>query len=200
MSAHPTVRGVAGWGGQVLAWLVIAGTLGVLSICVLVPRVGGGTPYTVLTSSMEPDFPPGTLVVVRPVALEDIDVGDVITFQLVSGRPEVATHRVVAISAAPDGSAEFVTQGDANPRPDENVVVPAQLKGELWYAVPELGRANLLVDDVQRHAATLLVAGGLLAYAGVTLAGSVRDKRRNALARAAEARARADEQRAADVA
>lgn len=196
MSAHPTVRGVTRWGGQVLAWLVIVVTLGVLSLCVLVPRVGGGTPYTVLTSSMEPDFPPGTLAVVRPVAPEAVDVGDVITFQLVSGQPQVATHRVVAISAAPDGTMEFVTQGDANPRPDEDVVVPAQVKGKLWYAVPELGRANLLVDDVQRHAATLLVAGGLLAYAAVMVVGSVRDKRRDAVARAADARSRAIEQRA----
>ena len=144
MSALTTTRGVTRWCGQVLAWLVIVVVLGVLAICVLVPRAGGGTPYTVLTSSMEPDFPPGTLVVVRPVAPEDVAVGDVITFQLVSGRPEVATHRVIAITASPEGTPEFVTQGDANPKPDEAVVVPAQLKGGLWYAVPELGRANLL--------------------------------------------------------
>jgi signal peptidase len=194
MSAHSIARGIAGWCGQVLAWLVIAVTLGVLAVCVLVPRAGGGTPYTVLTSSMEPDFPPGTLVVVRPVAPEEVDIGDVITFQLVSGEPAVATHRVVAIAAAPNGSPEFVTQGDANPHPDEKVVVPAQLRGRLWYTVPELGRANLLVDDVQRHALTIVVAGGLLAYAAFMLAGSLRDRRRDAAARVAQTRAPADEQ------
>ena len=52
-----------------------------------------------------------------------------ITFQLVSGRPEVATHRVIAITASPEDTPEFVTQGDANPKPDDMVVVPAQIKG-----------------------------------------------------------------------
>ncbi|MET1060115.1 MAG: signal peptidase I [Nocardioides sp.] len=189
MRALTTTRGVTRWCGQVLAWLVIVVVLGVLAICVLVPRAGGGTPYTVLTSSMEPDFPPGTLVVVRPAAPEDVAVGDVITFQLVSGRPEVATHRVIAITASPEGTPEFVTQGDANPNPDDEVVVPAQLKGELWYAVPELGRVNLLVDNAQRHVLTVLVASGLFAYAGVMVIGSLLDRRRKALARTVAARA-----------
>ena len=116
-----------------------------LAICVLVPRAGGGTPYTVLTSSMEPDFPPGTLVVVRPVDAEDVAVGDVITFQLVSGRPEVATHRVIAITASPEGTPEFVTQGDANPKPDDMVVVPARCGASSGTPCRRLGRANLLV-------------------------------------------------------
>ena len=188
MSALTTARGLARRCSLVFAWLVIAAVLGVLAICVLVPRAGGGTPYTVLTSSMEPDFPPGTLVVVRPVAPEDVSVGDVITFQLVSGRPEVATHRVVAITASAEGTPEFVTQGDANPKPDPTVVVPAQVRGELWYAVPRLGRANQLLGDAGRQALTMLVASGLLAYAGAMVIGSLRDRRREAQARAASAR------------
>ncbi len=196
MSALTTARRLTRWCSQVLAWLVIVVVLGVLAICVLVPRAGGGTPYTVLTSSMEPDFPPGTLVVVRPVAPEDVAVGDVITFQLVSGRPEVATHRVIAITASPEGTPEFVTQGDANPKPDDVVVVPAQIKGELWYAVPQVGRANLLVGAGGREALTVLVATGLFAYAGVMVLGSLRDKRREALARAAAARSASGDRRA----
>jgi signal peptidase len=188
MRASTTARGVTRWCGQVLSWLVIVVVLGVLAICVLVPRAGGGTPYTVLTSSMEPDFPPGTLVVVRPVAPEDVAVGDVITFQLVSGRPEVATHRVIAVTESPDGGPEFVTKGDANPKPDDVVVVPAQVRGELWYAVPHVGRANLLAVAGGREVLTVLVATGLVAYAGVMVVGSRRDKRREALARAAAAR------------
>jgi signal peptidase len=188
MRALTTARRLTRWGSQVLAWLVIVVVLGVLAICVLVPRAGGGTPYTVLTSSMEPDFPPGTLVVVRPVAPEEVAVGDVITFQLVSGRPEVATHRVIAITASPEGTPEFVTQGDANPEPDPTTVVPAQVRGELWYAVPRLGRANQLLGDAGRRALTVLVAGGLLAYAAAMVIGSMRDRRRAALARADSAR------------
>ena len=38
------------------------------------------------------------MVVARPRAADAIGVGTVITFQLASGQPEVATHRVVAVA------------------------------------------------------------------------------------------------------
>ncbi len=71
------------------------------------PRLGGATPYTVLTSSMEPEYPPGTLVVVRPVPIEEIGIGDVITYQLESGEPTVVTHRVVGLSTTLGASSRW---------------------------------------------------------------------------------------------
>ena len=79
---------ILGWTGQVLAWFVIAGVLVLLTLAVLVPRVGGATPYTILTGSMEPGLPPGTLVVVKPVPADRIAIGSVITYQLDSGTPD----------------------------------------------------------------------------------------------------------------
>jgi signal peptidase len=113
-----SARAAASWIGQVVAWCVILGAVAVLAAAVVVPRLGGATPYTVLTGSMEPRFPPGTLVVVRPVPIEEVGIGDVITYQLHSGDPTVVTHRVVGVSTTLGGEQSLITQGDANDIPD----------------------------------------------------------------------------------
>lgn len=180
------VRSLARRAGTALAWLVIIGMVLVLGVAVLVPRLGGATPYTILTSSMRPVLPPGTLVVMRPVASSaDIHPGVVITYQLRSGEPEVVTHRVVAQRTNLKGETEWQTKGDANNVPDENWVRPAQVRGTLWYAVPELGRVNILLSG-QEHQLVVYGAVAVLAvYAGTMFAGAARERRRSGRRRAA---------------
>lgn len=173
-----SARGVIGWIGQVVAWLVVLSTAGVLTVAVLVPRLGGATPYTVLTGSMAPGMPPGTLVVAKPVDPEDIGIGTVVTYQLESGKPAVVTHRVVAVQQSVSGETTFTTQGDANDAPDEKPVRPVQIRGERWYSVPYLGYVNNVLNGQQRQVAVYVVAGGLLAYALLMFAGAARGRRR----------------------
>lgn len=170
--------GVVRWVARVLAWTVILGCLLALAVAVLLPRIGGGTPYTVLTGSMRPHLPPGTLVVVRPADPGDIGVGTVVTYQLRSGEPQVVTHRVVAVRSNLEGEIEFQTQGDDNDVPDEAWVRPEQVRGALWYSVPYLGRVNTLVTGHQRQLLVYVVAGGLAVYAGAMFAGACRDRTR----------------------
>lgn len=165
------------WVRRIAAWTVILAVGAVIAVSVLVPRLGGGTPYAILTGSMRPGLPPGTLVVVRPVAPEDVAVGDVITYQLDSGEPAVVTHRVVAVGIKADGERTFRTQGDANTGLDVEPVRPVQIRGELWYSVPHLGFVNKYVNGDQRHLATLAVAGALLAYAAVMFTSALRGRR-----------------------
>ncbi len=166
---------------RVLVWSVLLFFAAVVVLAVLLPRAVGATPYTVLTGSMQPDYPPGTLVVIKPVELDEIAVGDVITYQLRSGEPDVVTHRVVAVGSSLDGSAERTlrTQGDANDVPDQQAVSEVQIKGRLWYAVPHLGRAGTWIDTSQRQAATLVVAGGLAVYALWMVGSATADRRNN---------------------
>lgn len=173
-----SVRKSFGWFGQVLAWTVILCAVAVVSIAVLLPRLGGATPYTILTGSMQPQYPPGTLVVAKPIKAEDLAIGDVITYQLRSGDPTVVTHRVVATALRGDGTTLVQTQGDANNTPDDPWVLPVQIKGKLWYSVPYLGRFNAMMSGHQ-HQLLVNVAVGLLgAYALVMFGGAVRDRRR----------------------
>jgi signal peptidase I len=169
---------VARFAGSVLAWLALLGAVTMLAAAVLVPRIGGATPYTVLTGSMEPTYPPGTLIVARPVEAGSIGVGTVITFQLASGQPTVATHRVVAIARHPDGDVRFQTKGDANDAIDPRWVRPEQVRGALWYAVPYLGSVSQLLSGEQRQWGVLAVAVVLLGYAGAMFVGAARARLR----------------------
>lgn len=165
--------------GMAVLWTVILASAGAILAAVLVPRIAGATPYTVLTSSMEPRHPPGTLVVVRPTAVENIGVGSIITYQLRSGEPTVVTHRVVGKSVpTTDGEVRFITRGDANAVPDAEPVRPEQVRGKLWYSIPYLGYVNQALSGSQRQTATYVVAGGLLTYALWMVLTSRRHERR----------------------
>lgn len=158
--------------------------LGVLTI--VLPAAVGGMPLSVLTGSMRPTYPPGTLVVIKPAAPEEIGVGDVITFQIESGKPAVATHRVIARSTdSGTGEVRFTTQGDANNTPDPEQVQPVQIRGKVWYAIPHLGWANQAIDGSTRSWAIPALAGALFLYAAWTFSAGIRERRKRK--RAAEA-------------
>jgi signal peptidase len=161
-----------------MTWLVILFVSAVVTIAVLVPRLAGATPYVVLTGSMEPQMPPGTLVVVKPVAADEITTGTVLTYQIESGKPTVVTHRVSSVGVDAKGKLRFGTKGDANKEPDAGLVMPVQIKGERWYYVPYLGYATSVITGEQRQIGMVTVVVGLLGYAGVMFIGAERDRRR----------------------
>lgn len=160
---------------RAVVWVVLVAALVLILIAVLIPRFGGATPYTVLTGSMRPSLPPGTLVVVKPVPAAEIGIGSVITYQLESGKPLVVTHRVVGVSFA-NGEHIFQTKGDANDVPDGEWVREVQVKGELWYAVPGLGYVSQAVSSEQREIIKYVGAAVLIGYAAFMFTGSIRDR------------------------
>src|SRR5690606_9993103 len=113
--------------------------LALLAALVLVPRVLGWAPLTVLTGSMEPTIPTGSQVVVAPVDdVAALEVGDVITVMPFPDDPTLVTHRVVARTDTADGPS-FVTQGDANDVADAWEVTETQIRGEVRYWLPVAG-------------------------------------------------------------
>lgn len=162
---------------RTLVWVLLAGIVLLLLATVVVPRLGGATGYDVLSGSMKPTLPPGTLVVVRPSTIDDLRLGDVVTFQKESGRPEVVTHRVVGFGTAADGTSRVLTQGDANDAPDP-LVEAGQLRGRLWYAVPHVGTLTSTAAG-SREAAAGAVALALIAYSAFMAVGAVRDRHRS---------------------
>ncbi|MGB6246388.1 MULTISPECIES: signal peptidase I [Gordonia] len=150
------------WQGA--SWLLLAAAFAVLVGTIVVPKVAGARPYTVLTPSMKPDYPPGTLIVVKPRPIDSIAVGDVITYQIASGRPDVITHRVTEIQRAADGAPRFVTRGDNNGMADPVPVRPVQVRGVLWYSVPYLGFVNTWFTGAKRTVTVFVLAGLLFAY------------------------------------
>lgn len=167
------MRSVLGWAGRAFAWLVILVMVTMLAVAVVIPRLGGATPYTILTGSMEPGMAPGTLAVIKPIAPEDIGIGTVVTYQLESGQPTVVTHRVTEVGFDGQGELRYTTQGDANNVADAAPVRPVQVRGALWYSVPYVGHVNNLLTGDQRQLAVYLAAALLLGYAGYQFVGSL---------------------------
>jgi signal peptidase len=166
-----------------------AGLLGLLlllgALVIVIPALTGSTPMTILTSSMEPTYPPGTLIIVQPVSASEIHVGEPITYQLESGKPAVVTHRVVAISSS-DAGKTFTTKGDNNAVADPKPVMPVQVRGHVWYSVPYIGFLSIWVSGDNRSWIVPVVVVALFTYAGFMFAsginGALRRRRRRVLA------------------
>ncbi|WP_309067971.1 signal peptidase I [Microbacterium sp.] len=164
--------------GVSIGVLVLVLGLGVLVIGV--PAAVGGVPLTILTGSMRPSLPPGTLVIVKPTPAEEIAIGDVLTYQLESGKAALVTHRVIGRAAdSASGELRFVTQGDANDTADAEPVRPVQIRGTVWYAVPWIGWANQAISGQARAWLVPLAAGGLFVYAGWLLTAGVVERARS---------------------
>ncbi|MEZ0448098.1 signal peptidase I [Cellulomonas sp. ICMP 17802] len=146
-------------------------------VMIVVPLAMRATPFTVLTGSMNPTMPPGTLVVTRPVSTDDIAIGDVVTYQIHSNQPEVVTHRVVGIGFRSDGERQFLTRGDAN-----NAIDPAvravQVRGVVAYHVPYLGYLNTWVGINRPGWLLKSVAAALILYGLVLVGTGARDRLR----------------------
>ena len=97
-------------------------------------RVFGIQVYSVISGSMEPEYPVGSLIYVKKADPSDISVGDVITFVLPSNTP--ATHRVVRID---EQNRCFYTKGDANEAEDGSPVDFRNLIGTPVFKIPHLG-------------------------------------------------------------
>ena len=147
------------------------------ALVIVVPAVVGGTALTVLTSSMAPAYPPGTLIVIKPTPVDEIRVGDVLTYQIESGKPAVISHRVTTRSISTEGDTTFVTKGDNNALADPEPVQAVQAKGTLWYAIPMLGWVNNAVSGESRGILVPLVAGSLFAYAAWLFFSALRARR-----------------------
>ncbi|NUL49318.1 signal peptidase I [Cellulosimicrobium funkei] len=185
MSTAAETREWSGLAGVVraLGTGLMSGVLGIIVLlgiaAIVVPAVTGATALTVMTSSMEPDYPAGTLVVVRPTEPEDIAPGDVLTYQVHSGEPTLVTHRVTEQHRTAAGEALFVTQGDANTTPDPGFVREVQIRGTVWYAIPWVGWVTQVVTGEVRAIAVPIVAGALGVYAVWMIVAGLRERQRD---------------------
>ena len=101
-------------------------------------RLFGFQVYGVLTGSMVPAYPIGSLIYVQEVDPNDLELRDVITFS--SGKT-IVTHRIVEIVRDETNpyQLKFRTKGDANNDPDASLVGPADIIGKVAFGIPHLG-------------------------------------------------------------
>jgi len=171
--ASSAEKGLRYYIGLAVSGALLVLVVGLGALVIVIPALTGGTALTVLTQSMEPRLPPGTLIIIRPTAIDDIKIGDVVTYQIKSGQPAVVSHRVVSRSVDTKGRTTFTTKGDNNDLPDAGPVQKAQIRGTLWYSIPWLGYVNNLVGGQGRSLLVPLIAAALFIYAGYMFTGSV---------------------------
>ena len=103
-----------------------------LAAVFLLPRAFGYQPYMVVSASMQQTFPVGSLIFVRDITPEEVQVGDPVTFR--SGTLSI-THRVIAIDRA---NRTFTTKGDNN-NASEQISFDSVKGKALDFCIPQLG-------------------------------------------------------------
>ncbi|MBP2456809.1 signal peptidase I [Clavibacter michiganensis] len=119
-------RTVVMWAATVLLTALVAATL--------LFQASGGRWFVVQTPSMGTTAPVGTLLLTTPVLVQDLAVGDVVSFHPSTTPDETYTHRVIAVDA--DG---ITTQGDINGAVDPWKTDQAHLVGRATTILPGFG-------------------------------------------------------------
>lgn len=124
-----------------LIYFCLAAVIGVNSILLVkrlvykeeLPSFLGYSMVTVLSGSMEPEFSPGDLLIIK--RQKSYAQGDIVTYQ---EQGSFITHRIIET----DGNT-ILTKGDANNAPDGNTLVPADIYGSVSVMLPGLGQLVL---------------------------------------------------------
>lgn len=134
---------------SILCYIVI-----IVLVLILAPMIIGYKPVVVLSGSMEPAYPVGSLIYYKTASFGDIDKNDAITFYIDSDT--LVTHRVVVKNEI---SQTFVTKGDANPTNDADPVEYKNVAGKaLEIYLPVIG--SVFASSVKYIA--VAVIGGIL--------------------------------------
>jgi signal peptidase I len=142
------------------AFLVIACIAGFLSI-------KGAMPFMpIYGSSMEPTLQSGSLMIIEPIDPQELEVGDIIVYNVPSmvreyyNYPAVVAHRVKDIRTTP--SLGFRTHGD-NTGEDPFTIRPQDIRGTVGSQIPFMG-IPLLFFQSQQGLIFTIIALLLLAF------------------------------------
>ncbi len=136
------------WLSRLLNTVLVLVTLCSMFI-VVAPRFFYLKVAVVLSGSMVPAMPTGSLAFTLAANPEDIRVGDIIAFSFGKGENTSTSHRVIEIVNNKEGLF-FQTKGDANAEIDPELVPASAVQGRVIYSVPGVGRLLLRVMDYIR--------------------------------------------------
>jgi signal peptidase len=181
MSRTPRPRRTAA--ARAGSWLVnvvmIVAT--VAGIGYLAPSLFGYERYVITGGSMSGTFEKGSIAFEQRVPVEDVKVGDVITYlpPADSGTNHLVTHRVIADTMLPTGVRQLQTQGDANPDPDPwKFSLTGSTQPVVRTTVPYVGWVFVGLADRELRMVVIGVPAALIALASlVELTRGVRSMR-----------------------
>ncbi len=139
---HPQRRGVSPASLVCRICGIIILLLVIFSAAALtVPRTLGYEVFHVVSGSMEPEIPVGSVAYVEGVAPEELKTDDIIAF---NSEGSVIIHRVVTNFLV---EGKFTTKGDANDKEDMSEVPYAQVIGRVVYHLPFLGQMLMIYSS-----------------------------------------------------
>ena len=154
--------------GMILIVLVI-----ILCSFLALPGIFSYQMFNVISGSMEPAIPVGSLVYVRPEAPETVEETEVIAFYASADSAAVITHRVTENRVT---MGEFITKGDANRTEDMNPVPYTHFIGKVACGIPMAGKAaELLTSSDGKFLAGGAILGALLLQALAAFLGRRQD-------------------------
>lgn len=137
--------------GTILIVLVI-----LLCSLLVFPGMIGFHMYNVLSGSMEPTVPVGSLLYVRAEEPGDVEEEDIIAFYGSLEDSGIITHRVVKNNLV---SGTFITKGDANEKEDPEPVFYDNFIGKVALSVPYMGRVLTIMTSMEGKIAAACVVG-----------------------------------------
>ncbi len=142
--------------GLIMMFLVVA-----FCLPLALPRLLGFEAYAIISGSMEPQIPVGSLVYAKAMAPEEVEVGDIIVFYGGRAGEAVTTHRVVENRNA---DREFITRGDANAGDDMEARPYENLIGRVEHILPHFGRLSLMMSMASGKAGMVCFLGAALIF------------------------------------
>ena len=114
--------------------ILIIIVLAALALYLIVPRLLGMKTFAVLSGSMEPEIPVGSIVVTEDIEPETITAGQIITYSL--DGDTMVTHRVVKNDKV---NRQLTMKGDANNVEDGSPVPYEKVVGHARSKLPYVG-------------------------------------------------------------
>ena len=155
--------------------LVLAVTLCLYSTIQVLSKgyanIGGFMMFRVVTGSMEPSVPVGSLLLTKETDIESIGEGDIVCFrtQVSEIWGKIVTHRVVKIMEPEPGKILLETKGDANPVSDSYYVDESNLLGKvIWHT----GDGSMFADIISLFTSEIGFLG-FIALPSLLLAGLI---------------------------
>jgi len=133
----------------------------ILCIPFTVPGLLNYQAYAVVSGSMEPSIPTGSLVYVKEISPQNVHAGEIIAYYGGRDNNAIITHRVVENKKT---ERQFITKGDANQTEDMNPVDYKYFIGKVEVCIPKGGVAAQIFTSREGKIAAAGIIGAALLF------------------------------------
>lgn len=138
---------------KIIAYVLVS-LLVIVNVAILGMKIAGKQPsilgyhvYYIASGSMEPTIKTGEVIVGKEVDIENLEIGDIVTFNGTKGQlnGKVVTHRIVDIYVE-DNQTYVVTKGDAIGDEDDPILA-TDIISVMKFKIPLAGLLIRLISN-----------------------------------------------------